>query len=425
MNIPGLKNWIYTLWNIDNSIVRKHTGRALNVLKRSFPRQFTCNRDEWLDDSSTTLDCDLLVGPLRFSILDFIMINFLPLILLLLQFIIVSAIVYEKANRLRLITKMMGLSPMVYWFTNYVFYFTLYCVIITLLFVFGSWANVQAFVIHDTGIVFLFLFLWGHLLVISSFLMSVFFSSPRTATVVALLILILAPTVGDSIFYQLFNSDDTPQTAFIPFMFFPPWIMLRIVYWICLAGAFRQEINSDNWTTMGDGALLDCVGWMIGWWFFCVFALWYCEQVVVVGYVFFFVLFRSNTYLNVPNTHQSKTQIRYCKGTSVFHSQTVLGWCMEKLVRRQIGRECIESWFWNLKCDEKSQQRWKFDARRCEEWMWSSFRQIYRWFCSCTWSSQGLSTTIKRHAAQGRCEIVQFGSQEIWVHHTPGSQRCR
>ena len=286
INIPGLKNWIYTVWNIDNSIVRKHTGRALNVLKRSFPRKFTCNRDEWLDDSSTVLDCDLLFGPLRFSILDFIMINFLPLILLLLQFIIVSAIVYEKANRLRLITKMMGLSPMVYWFTNYVFYFSLYCVIITLLFVFGSWANVQAFVIHDTGIIFLFLFLWGHLLVISSFLMTVFFSQPRTATVVALLILILAPTVGDSIFYQLFNSDDTPQTAFIPFMFFPPWIMLRIVYWICLAGAFRQQINSDNWTTMGDGALLDCVGWMIGWWFFCVFALWYCEQVVVVGYVY-------------------------------------------------------------------------------------------------------------------------------------------
>ena len=82
INIPGLKNWIYTVWNIDNSIVRKHTGRALNVLKRSFPRKFTCNRDEWLDDSSTVLDCDLLFGPLRFSILDFIMINFLPLIII-------------------------------------------------------------------------------------------------------------------------------------------------------------------------------------------------------------------------------------------------------------------------------------------------------------------------------------------------------
>jgi len=114
--------------------------------------------------------------------------------------------------------------------------------------------------------------------------MTVFFAQPRTATVAALLILILAPTIGDSIFYQLFNSDDTPQSAFAPFMLFPPWVMLRFVYWICLAGAFRQPITTDNWTEIGEGALLHCVNWMIGWWFFCVIALWYCEQVVVVGY---------------------------------------------------------------------------------------------------------------------------------------------
>jgi len=97
-NKPGIRNWIYILWNMDNSIVQKHTGRALRVLKRSFPRTFTCNRDEWLDNPRTTLDCDLLVGPLRFSILDFIIINFLPLILLLLQFVIVSAIVYVSSK---------------------------------------------------------------------------------------------------------------------------------------------------------------------------------------------------------------------------------------------------------------------------------------------------------------------------------------
>ena len=60
--------------------------------------------------------------------------------------------------------------------------------------------------------------------------------------------------------------------------------MLRCVYWLCLAGAFREPITADNWTRLGEGALPDCIGWMIGWWFVCLVALWYCEQVVVVGH---------------------------------------------------------------------------------------------------------------------------------------------
>ena len=88
INIPGLKNWIYTVWNIDNSIVRKHTGRALNVLKRSF-QESSCNRD---GGSMTPPQYWIVICSLVRWILDFGFHHdqFLPLILLLLQFIIVS-----------------------------------------------------------------------------------------------------------------------------------------------------------------------------------------------------------------------------------------------------------------------------------------------------------------------------------------------
>lgn len=208
-NRPGLRNWIYSIWQVDDSVVRKHTGRGLRVFKRSFPREFTCNRDEWLDDPWTNLDCDLLWGPLRFSILDFVMIQFMPMILLLLQFVIVSAIVYEKANRLRMITKMMGLKSSVYWAVNYVFYYAQYWAMIVVMWTVGVFANVQAFRLHDPAVLFCIFFFWGHLLIISSFLLTVFFSSPRTATVAALLILILAPTIGDAIFYQVRLRNNT------------------------------------------------------------------------------------------------------------------------------------------------------------------------------------------------------------------------
>lgn len=284
-NRPGWYNWIYAVWQVDDGIVRKHTGRGVRVLKRTFPREFQCNRDEWIDSPLTTnLECDLLWGPLRFSILDFAMINFMPLILLLMQFIIVGAIVYEKANRLRMVMKMMGLKSTVYWLVNYTFYYSQYSAMIVIMWIFGIFANVQSFRLHDPSVLFLIFFMWGHVLIATSFLLSVFFSSPRSATVVALLILVLSPTVGGAIFYQMFNSEDTPSSAFTPFMLYPPWIMLRCVYWICLSGAFREPITRENWRELGDGALPESIGWMFAWWIFSLVALWYCEQVIVVGY---------------------------------------------------------------------------------------------------------------------------------------------
>ena len=90
-------------------------------------------------------------------------------------------------------------------------------------------------------------------------------SSTRTATAAALLILIISVQVGGQLIQNLLSADDTPESAFTPLMLWPPFVMMRFVTWMCLAGAFKEPITMDNWTAIGDGALLTCMLWMLFW----------------------------------------------------------------------------------------------------------------------------------------------------------------
>ena len=39
--------------------------------------------------------------------------------------------------------------------------------------------------------------------------------------------------------------------------------MIRAVFWLCLAGAFREPITLQNWGSVGDGAIPECLGLMV------------------------------------------------------------------------------------------------------------------------------------------------------------------
>lgn len=72
------------------------------------------------------VDFATLLGPIFYTWL-----------LALLQPVIVYSAVYEKANRLRVMMAVHGLSDRAYWSIQYVYWFALYCVFMLILAVFG------------------------------------------------------------------------------------------------------------------------------------------------------------------------------------------------------------------------------------------------------------------------------------------------
>merc|ERR1740130_195315 len=111
----------------------------------------------------------------------------------------------------------------------------------------GSAANLQFFVLHDFWVVFLFLFSWGHLMIAFSFLLSIFFKSTRTSTAAIFLMLLLITTTGSTFLSVLIEDDSSTEASFATLMWLPPMVMQRVVLWLALSGAFREQVTLENW----------------------------------------------------------------------------------------------------------------------------------------------------------------------------------
>jgi hypothetical protein len=137
------------------------------------------------------------------SIVDFIAAVFLPYIFLLYVYIIQGLIVSEKSSQLRDIMLMSGLKMRVYWAVLWVFYFVQYMVMILILWLAGYLTGLRTFTLHSPGVLIIFFILWGNCMIAFSFMVTTFFTNPRTATVVLLLLVVLSVQAGQTLLVQL------------------------------------------------------------------------------------------------------------------------------------------------------------------------------------------------------------------------------
>ena len=210
-------NWIPITNMIVDAIFGKLVGDGSrpDVKMQSFPNKFECNRDEWLEGKAD-LDCPgLIPAQLQGSPLDSILDVFLPIILMLMIYPTVTSIVYEKQERLLIIMKMQGLPTPVYYIVTYVVHYAMYITIVLLMWIVGSWAKVGVFTLHDQGVMWLLLILWGHLCIAFAFFLSTFFSSMRAAMAVTFLAILILWIVGGSVFGQFFdNYENTTEASY-------------------------------------------------------------------------------------------------------------------------------------------------------------------------------------------------------------------
>ena len=170
----------------------------------------------------------------------------------------VTAIVYEKQQKLRMIMKMQGLPMYVYYLVTYVLFYLMYVVVCVLMSITGYLANVQFFVIHNQGVIWLFFLVWGHLMVAFGFFMSAFLSRMRTAMAITFLFILIMWIVGGVLFQQFLTNPNTTAESYYPLMVLPPWVMFRWVYFLGLSSAVGEPILGSNWTTVRSWKCVFC-----------------------------------------------------------------------------------------------------------------------------------------------------------------------
>ena len=286
---PNNGNWHGLTWMMDSALVRKHTGRGIHVAAKTFPKTTKCNRDAWLagelkKTDKVDLDCPLLVPQaLSGSILDASN-TLLPLFLMLQMLALTGTVVFEKEAKLRMIMKMMGLRMDVYWLVTYIFNYTQYWCTVMCIWIIGAIGGMKYVTTHDAGVLFLFFFLWGHVLLMFSFVLSNLFSNSVASTAVVTILWIIVVIPGTTVIGFLTRDVNTPEFIYPILQLFPPFTMLRGSLVLSAAGQANEAITMGNMHTYAGGTMGTCLLWFV-WQFFALALLtWWLENAVVTGH---------------------------------------------------------------------------------------------------------------------------------------------
>mmetsp|Transcript_12375 Transcript_12375/g.35287 ORF Transcript_12375/g.35287 Transcript_12375/m.35287 type:complete len:983 (+) Transcript_12375:143-3091(+) len=143
---------------------------------------------------------------LQLDIASLVGVLFYTWMLQLLLPIMLSTLVSEKENRLRSMMKMHGLGDGVYWFIQYLWYFTLNLIYVWILIGMGSAIDLAFFTKTDYSFQLVFYLLWTGCLVATTFLMSACYASTRTSTVSGFLYVFATGLIGYLLLSKLVSA---------------------------------------------------------------------------------------------------------------------------------------------------------------------------------------------------------------------------
>ncbi|KAE9601964.1 putative molybdate-transporting ATPase [Lupinus albus] len=96
--------------------------------------------------------------------------------------VVLTSLVYEKQQKLRIMMKMHGLDDEPYWMISYIYFLAISVIYILCLVLFGSLIGLAFFTLNDYGIQFVFFFIYINLQISLAFLASAMFSDVKIAT---------------------------------------------------------------------------------------------------------------------------------------------------------------------------------------------------------------------------------------------------
>nr|GMC75787.1 ABC transporter A family member 7-like [Ipomoea batatas]GMD07716.1 ABC transporter A family member 7-like [Ipomoea batatas] len=222
------------------------------------------------------LDFASLLGPLFFT---WVVIQLFPVVL--------TSLVYEKQQKLRIIMKMHGLGDGPYWLISYAYFLGISSMYMLCFVIFGSLIGLKFFTLNDYSIQLVFYLIYINLQISLAFLVAALFNNVKTAAVVGYIMVFGSGLLGAYLF-QFFVQDPSFSRGWIIVMeLYPGFSLYRGLYEFSQYSFTGNYIGSDGmlWKNLKDGnnGMTEILIIMFVEWLLVLFFAYYTDQVMSSG----------------------------------------------------------------------------------------------------------------------------------------------
>ncbi|KAG6753016.1 hypothetical protein POTOM_043060 [Populus tomentosa] len=259
--------------------------RAVNLVSNAYLQSFVGSGAKMILDfvkempkTSTKLKLDIasLLGTLFFT---WVVIQLFPVVL--------TALVYEKQQKLRIMMKMHGLGDGPYWMISYMYFLAISALYMFVFVAFGSLVGLKFFTLNDYFIQFVFYFLYINLQISLAFLVSAFFSNVKTATVVGYICVFGTGLLGGFLFQSFVEDTSFPKGWIIFMELYPGFALYRGLYEFAEYSLQGNSMGTDGmkWGNLSDSenGMSDVMIIMLLEWLAVLCIAYYVDQIFSSG----------------------------------------------------------------------------------------------------------------------------------------------
>ncbi|KAL2938324.1 ABC transporter A family member 7 [Bienertia sinuspersici] len=167
---------------------------------------------------------------LSFNIAALLSGQFFTYVILLLFPVVLTTLVYEKQQRLRIMMKMHGLGDGPYWTISYAYFLAISIIYMIVFVLFGSFIGLKFFTTNDYSIQFVFYFIYINLQISMAFLVAPIFANILTARAVGYLLVFSTGLLGGFLFEFFIEDTSFPRVWIIVMELYPGFSLYRGLY---------------------------------------------------------------------------------------------------------------------------------------------------------------------------------------------------
>ncbi|CAN8278116.1 unnamed protein product [Cochlearia groenlandica] len=221
-------------------------------------------------ETKLSLDIASLIGPLFFT-----------WVILLLFPVILTTLVYEKQQRLRIMMKMHGLGDVPYWLVSYTYFLLISILYMFCFAVFGKAIGLNFFRLNDYSIQLVFFLICINLQISIAFLASSMFSDVKTATVIAYIYVFGTGLLGIFLFQFLLEDPHFPRGWIIAMELYPGFSLYRGLYELsqsAFEGDYRG-VDGMRWRDFDNNGMKEVTCIMLIEWLLLLAFAYYIDQI--------------------------------------------------------------------------------------------------------------------------------------------------
>ncbi|KAF7838432.1 ABC transporter A family member 7-like [Senna tora] len=268
-----------------DSIALARIPRSVNLVSNSYLQFLQGPGTEMLfefvkempkPETQVKLDVASLLGTLFFT---WVVLQLFPVVL--------TSLVYEKQQRLRIMMKMHGLGDGPYWLISYGYFLSISVTYMLCFVIFGSVIGLKFFTLNDYSIQFVFYFIYINLQIALAFLVAAMFSNVKTATVIGYIGVFGSGLLGGFLFQFFVEDTSFPRGWIIVLELYPGFALYRGLYEFAQYSFTGDTLGTDGmrWGDLNDSTngMKDVLIIMLVEWFLVIFVAYYIDKVLSSG----------------------------------------------------------------------------------------------------------------------------------------------